>query len=463
MSFVFQMDVDQKQNQHHQLQHHQQARSPSTPAQDRQPRFLVSYAPKPAQPTTTSPVYRAKAHVVSSVANPANDAIHKWLAAHQTYLPHDQPSSSFDTDSEDEEDEDEEEEEFESESEDEGMMMMMEQAGHSSSSDEDEDDSQLIFVRPRRHNSNNNIHTTSTSLHSTSSPLSRPTKATTPISVVPPTKRTSPVDAPRQRLLAPIVIRTRAGRTGPAPVVTTTESALPSSSSPFHHPISVAAAASPAMTNLLTAARPALPVVSLSAASAVIDLSMPNSHSNERSHWSDDEDLDDDNKEEEEEEEESEEESDEVEEVEDEAQWAMEEEEVPALDVDEEGAPASTSTRSLPIPILASSPLLHAQQQHQRPLKAQGPHISHLRRNRFIRGQRYHLGGDNSHSDEYSDDGMDNSYRPQFEDEDMWDTSYQSPPTRKSTRQTYNIVHQDGQSFYGPWMNEYFTGVSVRD
>ena len=92
----------------------------------------------------------------------------------------------------------------------------------------------------------------------------------------------------------------------------------------------------------LTAQRPALPVVDLSAASGHVELQ-------DKSHWSDDDESELFS------EDEDEEDSDELEN--EDGLWALhpDELEVPALVDDDESGPASTSTRSIPIPRAAAS------------------------------------------------------------------------------------------------------------
>lgn len=99
----------------------------------------------------------------------------------------------------------------------------------------------------------------------------------------------------------------------------------------------------------LTAQRPALPVVDLSAASGHLELQADEVL--DKSHWSDDEDelLSEEDEDEEETEEDDEEDVDGL--------WALHPDEldVPALVDDDESGPASTSTRSIPIPTARTS------------------------------------------------------------------------------------------------------------
>jgi hypothetical protein len=105
----------------------------------------------------------------------------------------------------------------------------------------------------------------------------------------------------------------------------------------------------------LTAQRPALPVVDLSAASGHLELQADEQL--DKSHWSDDED---DLLSEDDEDEETEEDEEDVDGL-----WAMHPDEldVPALVDDDESGPASTSTRSIPIPN-ARAPVATGAQAH---------------------------------------------------------------------------------------------------
>jgi len=144
----------------------------------------------------------------------------------------------------------------------------------------------------------------------------------------------------------------------------------------------------------LTAQRPALPVVDLSAASGHVELDLEFPPPVDKSHWSDDESdvgyPDEENSEDLEDEE-----------TEDaDGFWALppDEFDVPALVDDEEGNPASTSTRSIPIP--------------------SGPPRMGL---------------------------MSRRMRPGFD--------LESPPTRRKST--------DGQSFWTPWMDQYLADVAA--
>lgn len=128
----------------------------------------------------------------------------------------------------------------------------------------------------------------------------------------------------------------------------------------------------------LSAARPAMPVVDRAEATAFTTLQ-------DKSHWSDDEDdLF----------------EDEEEEVVEEAEEWIDEDDLPALDADS-GAPASTSTRSLPIPIFA-------------PPRTRSNPILSSRKSRL---------------------------------EDAWDAASPHRAARK--------MIQDGQSFWTPWISDY--------
>jgi len=170
-------------------------------------------------------------------------------------------------------------------------------------------------------------------------------------------------------------------------------------------PAAASAAAAPISSSVprrawpLSAARPALPVVDRAEATAFTTLVLQ-----DKSHWSDDE-----------------EDIIEDEDDEDEDEWIGEDDEgLPELDADS-GAPASTSTRSLPIPIFAP------------PRTRSNPRLTKA--------------GVVDHSDEEAEC---------VEDLDaLWDSSYQAPHRRKTSRK----MIQDGQSFWTPWISDYMVAA----
>lgn len=144
----------------------------------------------------------------------------------------------------------------------------------------------------------------------------------------------------------------------------------------------------------LTAQRPALPVVDLSAASGHVELDL-DVLPLDKSHWSDDEsDVDSSDDAEE----------DDLDDAEEDGLWGLypDELDVPALVDDDDGNPASTSTRSIPIPSTA---------------KDVSPRAGLMSRR----------------------------LRPHFDVE--------SPPTRRKST--------DGQSFWTPWMDRYLSDAAA--
>ncbi|KAG9046924.1 hypothetical protein FS842_000762 [Serendipita sp. 407] len=388
--------------------------------------------PAPAPVAAPAQVETTMVASTSKTTSTQQTGIHRWLAAHRPYLPHDQPSStslavptttsssSKSTRSgrllpvhnstptsafSDSEDDDESSDEFEEEEEDDeeeyeerqyfgrsSFLPRRRESGEESSSDnssEEEAEEEMIFLRPRRSHG------------------SRPASTQRPTVSTP-----SPIQQQQQR----------------------------------HHHVR---RRTPPMPLSLSAQRPALPIVDLAQASGTSSFDQPElaviistpthsippplhtaASSLPKSHWSDDED-----------DEEEEEEEEEVESIIDgeEALWLVvpPEDDLPALDADYEDATndaPSTSTRSLPIPI--SLPLDHYRRtltvdEQQLPLEVCVQKTKALPPAAIAAAAV-----------------VAQQLRREKEEEECG----QSPPGHYRTSR---LVFQRGQSFYKPWLDEY--------